>query len=115
MINQGDVYWIDREYAGTHIPHPHVVIQHDALNHDPAVSTVVVCAVTTNLKKLEMPGNILLETGEAGLPRQSVVEVSKVLTLEKAHLGELIGTLSQQRLEEIRAGMRFVRRSYLDR
>ena len=115
-IHQGDVYWIDRENVGTPIPHPHVVIiQPDDLNHDPDVRTVVVCAVTTNLKKLEMPGNVLLEPGEANLPRPSIVEVSKVLTLDKAHLGERIGTLSQQRLEEIRAGMRFVRRSYLDR
>lgn len=114
-IHQGDVYWIDRENAGTLIPHPHVVIQPDDLNHDPAVPTVVVCAVTTNLKKLQMPGNVLLEPGEANLPRPSIVEVSKVLTLDKAHLGERIGTLSQQRLEQITAGMRFVRNSFFRR
>ncbi|MBK8024240.1 MAG: type II toxin-antitoxin system PemK/MazF family toxin [Chloroflexi bacterium] len=110
-IHQGDLFWVQ---TGTpqepDIPHPHVIVQTDALNDGP-VATVVVCALTSNLRRVSMPGNVLLEAGEANLPRQSVVEVSKVSMLEQAQLGEYIGTLSARRIEQILAGMRFVQRS----
>lgn len=48
----------------------------------------MVCALTSNIKRANTPGNVLLETGEANLPRQSVVEVSKVSTVDKIQLGE---------------------------
>ena len=113
-INQGDVYWIQLETFGESeaaIPHPHVIIQDNLLNHS-RISTVVACALTSNIRRVTMPGNVLLEAGEANLPRQSVVEVSKVVTLDKFQLGEYIGTLSERRIQQILAGMRFVQ-SYL--
>lgn len=54
--------------------------------------------------------NVLLEAGEANLPRQSIVVVSQVSTVEKARLGEYIGSLSQQRIHQVLAGMRFLQR-----
>jgi mRNA interferase MazF len=82
--------------------HPHVVIQENTLD------TVVVCALTSNLKRAKEPGNVLLEEGETNLPRQSVVMVSQVSTVEKRQLGEYIGTLTEQRIHQILAGMRFL-------
>lgn len=113
-INQGDVYWLrpanpDGLEAG--IPHPHVVIQYNLLNHS-RLNTVVVCSLTSNIRRVNMPGNILLEAGEASLPRQSVVEVSKVASVDKSQLGEYIGTLSEQRINQILAGMRFLQTSF---
>ncbi len=97
-INQGDIYWVS---SHSDYIHPHVVIQDD--NH-----TVHLCALTTNAKQAALPGNILLETGEANLPKASIVVVSQVSTVEKAQLGEYIGTLSKQRIDQILAGMRFI-------
>ncbi|MCA9912261.1 MAG: type II toxin-antitoxin system PemK/MazF family toxin [Anaerolineae bacterium] len=114
-IRQGDVYWVQlsgEDDMGLRIPHPHVVIQQDTLNQSPAVGTVVICALTTNARKISIPGNVLLEPGEANLPRQSAVEVSKISTIEKTHLGQYIGTLSEQRVRQILAGIRFVQRSF---
>lgn len=114
-IHQGDIYWMQLDAAdGTApgIPHPHVVIQDDALNHG-SVATTVVCAVTSNLKRVSLPGNLLLDVGEANLPRQSVVEVSKVSTVNKTQLGEYIGTLSELRISQILAGLQFIQRSFL--
>lgn len=91
------------------MPHPHVVVQENSLNHNRAVHTVVVCALTTNPRKISIPGNVLLEAGEANLPRSSVVEVGKALTIAKTQLGAYIGTLSERRVEQILAGMRFLR------
>lgn len=89
------------------VAHPHVVIQEDVLNRS-RIDTVVVCALTSNLKRAKAPGNVLLEAGEAGLPRQSVVEVSKVSTVTKTQLGAYIGSVSRERVEQILAGMRFL-------
>jgi mRNA interferase MazF len=104
-INQGDIYWVE---VGPVVPHPHVIIQDNVLNN-----TVIACALTSNLKRVSVPGNVLLEVVEASLPRQSVVIVAKVSTVDKAQLGEYIGTLSEQRVNQILAGVRFIVRSYL--
>lgn len=113
-INQGDIYWIQPEkISESEQPgynHPYVVIQDDAINHS-RISSVVVCALTSNLKRAKAPGNVLLEAGEANLPRQSVVEISKVSLIEKTQLGEYIGTLSEQRVNQILVGMRFLQSS----
>src|SRR4051812_18433185 len=113
-IRQGEIYWARLEEEGKpegEILHPYVIIQDDLLNNS-RIETVAACALTSNLKRAsETPGNLLLEAGEANLPKQSVVEVSKISTLAKAQLGEYIGSLSAQRVAEILAGMRFLQAS----
>jgi mRNA interferase MazF len=109
-INQGDIYWVQLDDPGEPepaIPHPYVIVQDNVLNHS-RITTVVACAMTSNLKRVTMPGNVLLDAGEAGLPRQSLIEVSKVITVDKARLREYIGSLSERRIGQILAGMRFV-------
>lgn len=112
-INRGDVYWV-RLNEETDVPHPYVVLQENVFNHS-RINTVIVCALTSNLTRANWPGNVMLEIGEANLPRQSVVEVSKVSTVDKAQLGEYIGTLTEQRVNEILAGMRFLQLSFFAR
>jgi mRNA interferase MazF len=115
IIHQGDIFWLQHdnvEGEDARIPHPHVVIDADVPNQGQH-TTVIVCALTSNLKRVSIPGNILLEAGEGSLPRQSVIEVSKVVSVEATQLGEYIGTLSAERVEEIEAGRRFVGRSFL--
>jgi mRNA interferase MazF len=114
LVYQGGVYWIAPEYLTlpeTDIIHPYVVIQDDLFNHS-RIPTVVVCALTSNLKRGSLPGNIVLTAGEAGLPKPSVVEVSKLSTVEKIHLGDAIGRVSAGRVAEILAGIRFVQRAF---
>lgn len=109
-INQGDIYWVPAEASNGAEPgytHPQVVIQEDILNHS-RIDTVVVCALTSNLKRAKAPGNVLLEAGEANLARQSVVVVSQVSVVHKTQLGEYIGSLSAQRIQKILSGMRFL-------
>ncbi len=107
-VSQGDIYWVSLgELNGSEVSHPHVVIQDNVINRS-RINTVVVCALTTNRKRASLPGNVLLEAGEANLPRQSIVVVSQVTTVDKAQLGEYIGSLPQQRINQILAGMRFL-------
>ena len=84
-----------------------MVIQDNVINPS-RINTVVVCALTTNLKRANAPGNVLLEAGEANLPKQSIVVVSQVSTVDKAQLGEYIGSLTEQRINQILAGMQFL-------
>jgi len=104
-INQGDVHWVQSEES--EYTHPHVVIQDNVLNHS-RINTVVVCALTTNMKRVNLPGNVLLEEGEANLPKQSIVSVSQVSTVDKSQLGEYIGSLTEERVKQILAGMKFL-------
>jgi len=106
-ISQGDIYWLHAEGMGgseADYPHPYVVIQDDVINRS-RINTVVVCALTSNQKRMTEPDNVCLEAGEANLPRQSVVVVSQIDTVEKPQLGDYIGSLSKPRIEQILAGM----------
>lgn len=107
-VSQGDVFWVALDESnGTEVGHPHVVIQDNVFNRS-RINTVVVCALTSNIKRAKAPGNVLLEEGEANLPRQSVVIVSQVSTVDKTQLGEYIGTLTKGRIDQVLAGMQFL-------
>jgi mRNA interferase MazF len=75
---------------------------------------VIVCAVTSNLKRASEPGNVLLDQGEGNLPKRSVVIVSQVSSIEKEALGAYLGALSDRRVDQIVAGLRFQQASYFD-
>lgn len=112
LINQGDIYWVRLpvpEGEAPSIPHPYVIIQEYTLHYS-LLNRVVACSLTSKLKRISLPGNVLLDRGEANLLKPSVVEVSKTLTCDKAHLGEYIGTVSDRRIAQILAGIRFVQR-----
>ena len=116
-IHRGGIFWIKPSGERGSIPgiaHPHVVIQEDVFNRS-RIHTVIVCALTTNIRRAAEPGNILLDEGEGNLPKQSVLVVSQVDSVDKANLGEYIGTLSDKRVQQILDGMRFQQKSFLDR
>lgn len=103
-ISPGNIFWISPNATnriGSDYTHPHVVIQE-------STSNVVVCALTSNLKRAKEPGNVLLDEGEGNLPRLSVVMVSQLCTVDKMQLGKYIGTLTEQRIDQILAGIRFL-------
>lgn len=111
-IHRGDVFWLLEPAAN--YPHPHVVVQDDVFNHS-RIKTVIVCALTSNLGRAHEPGNVLLDAGEGGLPKQSVVVVSQIQSIDKARLGARIGHLSAERVDQILSGLRFQQVSFFDR
>src|SRR4051794_32651627 len=116
-IHRGDVFWIGPDDARGPVPsysHPHVVVQDDVFNHS-RITTVVVCALTSNLHRANEPGNVLLDVGEGNLPKQSVVVVSQVSSIDKTRLGERVGSISDARVEQILAGLRFQQVSFFGR
>jgi mRNA interferase MazF len=117
QINRGDVFWLGPDASrvpAASYSHPHVVVQDDVFNHS-RITTVVVCALTSKLELANEPGNVLLDVGEGNLPKQSVIVVSQIDSVEKARLGERIGSLSENRVEQILAGLRFQQASFFDR
>lgn len=106
-INPGAIFWI-QQTTESDMPHPYVIMQAND-------RTLIACALTSNLKRVNIPGNVLLAAGEANLPRQSVVEVAKIVTITPDQLGAYIGTLTEQRVEQIQAGWRFQQTSFFTR
>lgn len=107
MIRQGEVYWLDLGASSGSEPalrHPHVVVQNDLFNRS-MLRTIVVCSLTSNLDRASAPGNVLLNPGEANLPKASVVNVTQLYTVDKADLVERIGAISPIRLREILSGI----------
>jgi mRNA interferase MazF len=110
VISQGDIYWIDLDEPEGSEPgyrHPHVVVQNNLFNGS-NIRTVLVCPLTSNLKRAMAPGNVLLNPSESALPKQSVVNVSQVFTVDKTQLEEYVGTLSARRMTDILKGIKLV-------
>jgi mRNA interferase MazF len=110
VIRQGDIYWIDLGEptgSGPGYRHPHVVVQNNVFNAS-RINTVVVCALSSNMKRATAPGNVALNSGEGGLLKASVVIVSQLFTVDKDQLEEQIGTLSAKRVRQILDGIDLV-------
>jgi mRNA interferase MazF len=109
-IKQGDIYWIDfgiPEGSEPGYKHPHVVIQNNIFNAS-KINTVVICALTSNLKRAKAPGNVLLKKGEGNLKKDSVVNISQIITVDKLNLIEKIGSLSSSRVKQIIEGVKLL-------
>jgi len=109
-IRQGDIYWVNLGSPKGSEPgfrHPHVVIQNDVFNAS-RINTVVVCALTTNLRRAQAPGNVTLNKGEANLTRKSVANISQVVTINKSDLKDKIGTLPSKKTKEIVEGVKLL-------
>jgi mRNA interferase MazF len=107
VISQGDIWWADLAQPPGSEPgfrRPIVVVQGDAFNRS-AIRTVVTIALTSNLRWADAPGNVRLSARATGLPRESVANVSQVVTLDKVHLTERAGKLSRAKLDLVLAGI----------
>ncbi|RLD06873.1 MAG: type II toxin-antitoxin system PemK/MazF family toxin [Chloroflexi bacterium] len=107
VINQGDIYWVDLDEPVGSEPgyrHPHLVVQNNLFNRS-KINTVVVCSLTSNLKRANAPGNVMLKKGEANLPKSSVVNISQIFTVSKMQLGEFIGRISPSQLRKVLNGV----------
>lgn len=86
---------------------PVLVVQADSFNRS-RIQTAIVAVITTNLDLAEAPGNVLLSARVSGLPRDSVVNVSQLLTLDRSFLTEHVGTLPPRLEQSVDEGLRTV-------
>ena len=107
VIAQGDVWWANLPMPKGSAPgyrRPVVVVQGDALNRS-RISTVVCVPLTSNVKWANAPGNLFLSQRASGLPKDSVANVSQVVTLDKQTLTERVGKLSKPKLDLVLSGI----------
>ena len=110
VIRQGDLVWVKFPQARGSKPagrRPALVLQSNAFNLS-RINTIVVAAVTSNLKYEEMPGNIRLSKGEAGIPKASVVNISQTHSLDRTFIESRIGTLGSEKLQLVRSGLKIL-------
>jgi len=84
---------------------PVLVVQADAFNRS-RIATVMVAAISANLRLADAPGNVRLTKRQSKLSRDSVVNVSQVMTLDCSFLSAKVGRLAAAKMEEVDAGLR---------
>ncbi len=107
VVAQGDVCWADLPDpagSGPGFRRPVVVVQGNPLNRS-RVATVVCVPLTSNLRWADAPGNVLLRARSTGLPKDSVANVSQLLTIDRTLLSRQVGRLSRHQLDLVFAGI----------
>jgi mRNA interferase MazF len=109
-VKRGEVWWADLgepQGSGPGYRHPVIVVSTDTFNES-RISTVIVTVITSNLRLANAPGNVRVAARDTGLKRESVVNVSQVLTVDKSALVSRAGHLPARRLAELEVGLRGV-------
>ena len=108
MIHRGGIYWADLAEASGSKPakqRPVLVIQSRPFNAS-RLSTTVAAVITSNMRLATMPGNVFVPAPATGLPRDSVVNVTALVTLDKADLGAQAGQLPESLMDDVDRGLR---------
>lgn len=110
VVERGQIWWADLESPEGSEPgfrRPVLIVQSDAFNRS-RIRTVIAVALTSNLRLVDAPGNVLVPAKASGLPKDSVANVSQVVTLDKGYLADLAGRLRGPLLADVDAGLRLV-------
>lgn len=110
VVRRGEIWWAglpDPAGSGPGYRRPVVIVQADAFNRS-RIQTVIAAVITSNLKLAEAPGNFLLFRKESGLPKESVVNVPQIVTLDRAYLTAKVGSLRPTQLTLLEDGLRLV-------
>jgi mRNA interferase MazF len=110
VIAQGEVWWADLPAPGGSGPgfrRPVIVVQGDPLNRS-RIATVVCVPLTSNLKWADAPGNVSLPARLTGLPKDSVANVSQIVSVDRELLTERVGKLPRAKLELLFSGIDIV-------
>jgi mRNA interferase MazF len=109
-VRRGEVWWATlRSPVGSEPGHrrPVVIIQSDPFNRS-RIGTVIAAALTSNVRLEAAPGNVLLAQGTAGLDRDSVINVSQIVTLDRTFLTDRLGRIPVVKQRELDDGLRLV-------
>jgi mRNA interferase MazF len=110
VIRRGEIWWgalpVPRG-SEPGLDRPVLVIQSDAFNRS-RIQTVIALVITSNVRLAHAPGNVFLNRRDSGLPRNSVVNVSQVITLDKSFLKRRVRLIARPTLDRVEAGLRLV-------
>ena len=109
-MRRGEIWWASLPAPTKSRPgfrRPVLVVQSDAFNKS-RIRTVIVAVITSNMRLRSAPGNIMLTPQQSGLPKQSVVNLSQIVTLDKSFLSEHVGQLQKSLMGRVDDGLRLV-------
>lgn len=110
-LKRGEIWWVDLPPPEGSEPgdrHPFLILQRDTFNRS-AIRTVVGVLITTNTGLADLPGNVLLPASVSGLPKESVVNVSQILTVDRSiHVTEYAGSVDFETIRTVEEGIRLV-------
>ena len=109
-MERGDIWWAQLPDPVASEPcfrRPVVIVQSNAFNRS-RIRTAIAVVLTSNLRLAEAPGNVLLPASESGLPKDSVINVSQVITVDREFLTEKCGRVPLRLLRSIDEGLRLV-------
>jgi mRNA interferase MazF len=109
-MNRGELWWAslpDPDGSSPGYRRPVLIMQSDAFTAS-AIQTIVVLAITSNLRLANAPGNVFISSQQSGLPRDSVINVSQILTIDKTMLTDHVSDLPVRKMQQVEAGMRIV-------
>jgi len=110
VVRRGEIWWASLPAPAGSEPgyrRPVLIVQSDAFNRS-RIGTVVAVTISQNLRLAEAPGNVLLPRAKTDLPKDSVANVSQVVTFDRGFLRECVGELSPHLLERVDEGLRLV-------
>ncbi|MGQ0735250.1 MAG: type II toxin-antitoxin system PemK/MazF family toxin [Acidobacteriota bacterium] len=110
VVERGQVWWADLgEPAGSEpgFRRPVLIVQSDAFNRS-RLRTVLAVVLTSNIRLVDAPGNVLIPAKAAGLTKDSVANVSQVITVDRDFLTEPVGRVRGQLLKDVESGLRLV-------
>jgi len=108
VVERGQVWWADLgepEGSEPGFRRPVLIVQSDAFNRS-RIRTVIAVALTANLRLVDAPGNVLVPATASGLPKDSVANVSQVLTIDKDFLAEPAGRIKGRLMSDVDSGLR---------
>jgi mRNA interferase MazF len=110
VITRGEIYWADlgpRKGSAPAKLRPVVIVQSDPYNRS-RLATVVAVVVTSNTSMADLPGNVFVPAAASGLPKDSVINVTGIVTLDRSVLGTRAGKLPKRLLAQVDTGLRAV-------
>ena len=110
VVERGDIWWADLDEPSGSEPgfrRPVLIVQSDAFNRS-RLQTVIAVVLTSNIRLVDAPGNVLMPSKATGLPKDSVANVSQVITVDREFLTEKVSRLRGQLLKDLDHGLRLV-------
>jgi mRNA interferase MazF len=109
-VVRGEIWWADLpdpSGSGPGFRRPVIIIQSDAFNKS-RINTVICAVITSNTKLANAPGNVLLSKNDSNLSKESVINVSQIITLDKSILTECVGTVNKSIIKQFENGIKLV-------
>ncbi len=110
VVARREVWWADLDEPRGSAPgfrRPILIVQADAFNRS-RLRTILGVILTSNARLVAMPGNVLLPAQRTGLPKDSVANVTQIVTLDEDCLSRRVGQISPGLMARVDAGLRRV-------